>query len=171
MNNHPSITPENLISLVSVNLSSGIPFIVWSERGIGKLTLLTSVAESAGFHVIRLSSNIMDALDFGKCDADFQWKSSFVKDVEDARKDGKKVAILFDELSAATDAAYEAFSKGVLFKEVGAIKLEDGDIVFGSGLVDSNGNFVNKLIYPVINRVAHYHLGLPVAKVGSQIEV
>lgn len=167
----PAVSTDVLGTVLSVNFKHGIPSIIWSEKGIGKLSFLTELAQSAGFHVIDIRSSIMDKAEFSQITDGYKWESAFVKDVNAAREAGHKLAFYFDDLDCATPDAIEAFSKGVIVRKIGDVTMNESDVIIGSHFFDADGNIVDNLILPVLSRVTHYRLGVNVTRTSQATEV
>lgn len=167
----PTVSTDVLSTLLSVNFKNSIPSIIWSEKGIGKLSFLTELAQSAGFHVIDIRSSIMDKAEFSQITDGFKWESAFVKDVNAAREAGHKIAFYFDDLDCATPDAIEAFSKGVIVRKIGDVTMNESDVIIGSHFFDADGNIVENIILPVLSRATHYRLGVNVTRTSPKTEV
>ena len=145
------------------NINMSIPFMVWSRPGNGTLHHVMSHFDSSAYHVHRIITPQVSTADVGFIpvlletgvelkEADWLTKLNTIREVE-----GKKIVLIFDDVSSATPSGAEVFGNAVLHRETMGFKLAEGDIVVGMGLLDPNGNPFNSSIPRLVyNHLAHY---------------
>lgn len=144
-------------------INTSIPFMVWARPGNGTLHHVMSHFDSSVYHVHRVVTPQISGADVGVIpvllETGIEFKEAdWLTELNKARDvDGKKIVLIFDDVSSATSSGGEMFGKAVMNREAMGFKLSEGDIVVGLGLLDPNGNPFNSSIPRVVyNHLAHY---------------
>lgn len=153
----PEVTVLKADQLDQIDTSKS--FIFWSHIGVGAVTLLTEQFASAGYHVFRIISPIFSDYDLfslpmpGGAFAEQKW----ISELRSIRDSGKKLVLMFDEISQPTKASLDVFDKAVVERVFSSIKLNDDDIVLGVGQIGSDGHLVDTFIpNETLSFVEHY---------------
>lgn len=144
-------------------INTSIPFMVWGRPGYGMLHHVKSHFETSDYHVHRvIASNVspsdVDAIpvltETGVAFKEANWLSGLnnIRDV-----DGKKIVLIFDDITSSSASGAKVFSKAVMHREVLGFTLAEDDIVVGMGMLDSNGSPMDSLVPSIIyNHMVHY---------------
>lgn len=147
-------------------INKNVGFVVWSGIGTGSLATILDYFDKPEYQVQRVImprvSNdtfmVMPVLDANKQIG--QYISNEMQAIKTARDtSGKKLVLIFDDLSSSTVAGSRAFYDAVINRKFGGIDLNDTDIVLAVGSLDSEGNMINNVIpQMLLNKVSHYVL-------------
>lgn len=145
-------------------INMNVSFIVWAGVGTGTLATVMKHFDKPEYHVQRVIMPRVDHDTFMVLPVlgDNQKISHYVLDemeaVEKARE-GKKLVLVFDDLSSSTVAGSRAFYDAIVNRKFGGMVLKETDIVMAVGTLDNEGNMINDVVpMPLMNKVAHYVL-------------
>jgi hypothetical protein len=157
--NIPTVQAD-FLDKINLNVSS----VVWAGVGTGALATVMNHFDKAEYHVQRVIMPRVDHETFmvlpviGENQKISHYVSDEMQAVEKARE-GKKLVLVFDDLSSSTVAGSRAFYDAVVNRKFGSIDLKETDIVMAVGKLDSEGNMINDVVpMPLMNKVAHYVL-------------
>jgi hypothetical protein len=143
------------------NIDKTIPFVVWSRPGSGALAHVMEQFNVLDYHILRISTPVVDESDILQ---HFDMKHDehpLPNSIEAARKDvennGKKLVVIFDELSFATKHAVFAFNTAFMDREVLGLKLHKDDVILGMGTLDEDNKPLSDTIhFTIYNHLRHY---------------
>jgi len=157
--NIPTVQAD-FLDKINLNVSS----VVWAGAGTGALATVVNHFDKPEYHVQRVIMQRVDYETFmappvlGDDKKISHHISNEMKAVDKARE-GKKLVLIFDDLSSSTVAGSRAFYDAVVNRKFGGMDLKETDIVMAVGKLDSEGNMINDVVpMPLMNKVAHYVL-------------
>lgn len=134
-------------------------FILWSHLGVGSCTLLMEQFGSDEYHVHRIISPAFseyDMLSLPMLDGSVA-EPKWVAELASVRESGKKLVLMFDEISNPSKASSDTFKRAVVNRMFGKMTLHPDDVVLGIGRIDTDGHIVDTLIHDkVLTTVEHY---------------
>lgn len=138
-------------------------YIFWSRPGNGTLHCLTNHFDADEYFVHRVITPNISSLDLKPLPVlDQQGSVSYfipnkLSDIQTARDvNGKKLVIIFDEISNATVAGANALYDAVFYRKFGDIALNEDDIVICAGMCDPNDNpYFGELSRAFYNKMSH----------------
>jgi len=155
----PEVTLLKADQLNQIDTSKS--FILWSHLGVGSCTLLMEKFSSDEYHVHRIISPIFSDHDLlslpmvGGAFAHQKWLS----DLAEIRASGKKLVLMFDEISHPSGCSAETFTNAIINRVLGHLPLDPSDIVLGIGRIDNDGSMVDEFIpNEALLAVEHYAL-------------
>lgn len=143
------------------NINTEKAFVVWSRPGNGSVTYLMDHLGDPVYYGNRIATSHLDYSDLVNPEINGKvLLPNFIEAARQAREiNGKKLAFIFDELSNASPAGIEAFTKAVMERNVLGLELAEGDIVLATGMLDPKGNpFMGDIPRSLFNSLAHYSI-------------
>jgi hypothetical protein len=134
-------------------------FMVWSRPGNGSVTHIMDHFHQSAYHVTRIATSHIEKSDLLTPTVDGQLMlANFIEAARQAQEiNGKKLVFIFDELSNASPAGVEAFSKAVLERNVLGLELVDGAVILATGMLDPKGNpFMGDIPRTLYTQLPHY---------------
>ena len=147
------------------NLSN---YIFWSRPGNGTLHCLNNHFDSSEYLVHRIITPHISPLDLkplpvlGQHGEVSHVISNEFQDILKSRDvDGKKLVLIFDEISNATEAGANVLYNAAIHRKFGDIELNDDDIVICAGMCDPKDNpYFGDLSRVFYNKMSHCILEL-----------
>lgn len=162
------LSPKDLISSINVCLKSGVVPFIQSSPGLGKSSIVKSIAEDKQLELIDLRLSMCDPCDLQGLPRFINNRAEFVPfdifPVEDTPiPKGKNGWILFlDEFNSAPKAVQAAAYKIVLDRMIGNHKLHNSCAVICAGNNATDRAITTELSTAMKSRLIHLHLKIDV---------
>jgi hypothetical protein len=149
------LKPTRIIQVVKKLLDQRWPAFLWGPPGIGKSSVVRSVAEDIGLPVVDLRASLLDPTDLRGIptvlNGEAVWcPPSFLPKTAD------KPGILFlDEINAAPPLVQASLYQLVLDRQIGEYRLPDGWSIIAAGNRQTDRAVVFRLSSALANRFVH----------------
>jgi len=139
-----------------------VPTFLWGAPGIGKSSIVKSIAKERGIGFIDLRLALMDPTDLkGIPFYDKESHSALWAPPAFLPREGEGILFL-DELNSAAPAVQSSAYQLILDRAIGEYKLPDGWAIVAAGNKESDRGVTYKMPAPLANRFVHFELEVSV---------
>ena len=139
-----------------------VPTFLWGAPGIGKSSIVKSIAKERGIGFIDLRLALMDPTDLkGIPFYDKESHSALWAPPAFLPREGEGILFL-DELNSAAPAVQSSAYQLILDRAIGEYKLPDGWAIVAAGNRESDRGVTYKMPAPLANRFVHFELEVSV---------
>ena len=162
------VNSQKLPTLLSKTIRAGITSFVYGPSGSGKSDIVEQLAKDYNLHFIDIRLSQIDPIDLSgivTVNSDKTKGSYLPMDMfpleGDTPPNGKAGFLVFlDEANQCSKAVASAAFQLTLDKAVGQYKLHKNTAIILAGNDAADSSVVNKLPAPLLNRLAHFELGV-----------
>lgn len=153
------VTPKDLKNLLNIVIQSNVTPFIWGGPGIGKSSIVKSLAEENGYELVDIRLSMVDP---------FTLMGVIVPSIKDGtanwlppsffspKKD--KVLYFFDEINCAAPTIQAAAYQIIQDKRVGPHKLPENSVIIAAGNDFNDKGVTYRLPNPLANRFLHINL-------------
>lgn len=162
---------NHTVQALSIAILSRTPSILWGPPGVGKTSVLNSIAKHYGMHLEVVMANIREPSDFAGLPSvqgdQVNWIApSWVKHLIDNHENNHKVGMVFyDEISTARPATQAAMLRPILEGVVGDTHLPPNVITVAAANPPDSAADGWDLSEPSANRFTHFDWTLTAADI------
>ena len=150
--------PSRLIAVLSSMLGQRWPAFVWGPPGIGKSSIVHTVARSAGLNVIDLRASLLDPTDLRGIPAIVDGRAVWCPPAFLPTFKDKPGVLFLDEINAAPPLVQASLYQLVLDRRVGEYALPDGWWIVAAGNRQKDRAVTFRMSSALANRFVHIEL-------------
>jgi hypothetical protein len=151
---------SNITKVVNKLIVQKLPVFIWGAPGIGKSSIVKSIAKEQGLEFLDLRLSLLDPTDlkgipfFNPETNEGVWaKPSFLP----SKPDSKGILFL-DEINTAPPAVQASAYQLILDRKVGEYELPEGWSIVAAGNRETDRGVVYKMPPPLANRFVHFEM-------------
>ena len=151
---------SNITKVVNKLIVQKLPVFIWGAPGIGKSSIVKSIAKEQGLEFLDLRLSLLDPTDlkgipfFNPETNEGVWaKPSFLPS-----DTGSKGILFLDEINTAPPAVQASAYQLILDRKVGEYELPDGWSIVAAGNRETDRGVVYKMPPPLANRFVHFEM-------------
>ena len=151
---------SNITKVVNKLIVQKLPVFIWGAPGIGKSSIVKSIAKEQGLEFLDLRLSLLDPTDlkgipfFNPETNEGVWaKPSFLPS-----NTGSKGILFLDEINTAPPAVQASAYQLILDRRVGEYELPDGWSIVAAGNRETDRGVVYKMPPPLANRFVHFEM-------------
>lgn len=151
---------SNITKVVNKLIVQKLPVFIWGAPGIGKSSIVKSIAKEQGLEFLDLRLSLLDPTDlkgipfFNPETNEGVWaKPSFLP----SKPDSKGILFL-DEINTAPPAVQASAYQLILDRKVGEYELPDGWSIVAAGNRETDRGVIYKMPPPLANRFVHFEM-------------
>jgi hypothetical protein len=159
------LTITQLIPLLKRNAKKKQPVFIWGPPGLGKSTIVASLAKDLGGYCIDLRLSQLGPQDlcgipyYNKEDNTMSWAHPVLLPTKKFAETIKGTIILFlDEANLCSPAVAAQAYQLINDRKCGTYELPSNVVVFAAGNSEKDGAMVQKMPKPLSNRYTHYEV-------------
>ena len=151
---------SNITKVVNKLIVQKLPVFIWGAPGIGKSSIVRSIAKEQGLEFLDLRLSLLDPTDlkgipfFNSDTNEGVWaKPSFLPS-----NTSPKGILFLDEINTAPPAVQASAYQLILDRKVGEYELPDGWSIVAAGNRETDRGVVYKMPPPLANRFVHFEM-------------
>jgi len=157
-----SMRASEVTKALEALVTQKVPTFLWGAPGIGKSSIVKSIAKERGIGFIDLRLALMDPTDLkGIPFYDKESHSALWAPPAFLPREGEGILFL-DELNSAAPAVQSSAYQLILDRAIGEYKLPDGWAIVAAGNRESDRGVTYKMPAPLANRFVHFELEVSV---------
>ena len=153
---------SNITKVVNKLIVQKLPVFIWGAPGIGKSSIVRSIAKEQGLEFLDLRLSLLDPTDlkgipfFNSDTNEGVWaKPSFLPS-----NTSPKGILFLDEINTAPPAVQASAYQLILDRKEGEYELPDGWSIVAAGNRETDRGVVYKMPPPLANRFVHFEMGV-----------
>ena len=147
--------PSRLMTILKDLLKTKWPVFIWGPPGVGKSSVVRSVAAEMGLDIIDIRASLLDPTDLRGIPAVHDGKAIWCPPVFLPSDPDSKGLLFFDELNAAPPLVQASLYQLVLDRRVGEYRMPDGWRIVAAGNRSEDASIVFRMPAALANRFIH----------------